>query len=92
MDAFVLFNVLGHFFGNHIMVAEQAAEKRSEFVTVLVVVGRSFHRPVSWKSMDAIWGIEKCCNLVNSSFLLYRIVLVLFSIATDVDNFLFCAY
>ncbi|RUA14573.1 MAG: hypothetical protein DSY83_09155 [Flavobacteriia bacterium] len=39
--------------------------------------------------MDTIWGIEKCRNLVTSSFLLYQFFLIELSIATDVDNFLF---
>ena len=58
MNTFVLFNVLCHFFGNHIMVPEQAAEKRSEFVTVLVLVGRSFHKPV-------LFGKSIKCDLGN---------------------------
>ena len=35
MNAFVLFNVLGHFFGNHVMVPEQATEERRKFVAML---------------------------------------------------------
>ena len=42
MDTFVFLDVLGHFFGNHIMVTEQVAEKSGEFVAM--VMGRSFHK------------------------------------------------
>ena len=76
MRALVFLDVLGHLFGNHIMVAEQVAEERGKFVGMLV--GSScFHKPVVvlGKALHAIWGIEKCRNLVNCNFLLYQIFL-----------------
>ena len=35
MDALVLFNVLCHFFGNRVMVPEQATKERRKFVAML---------------------------------------------------------
>ncbi len=35
MNAFVLFDVLCHFFGNRVMVPEQATEERRKFVAML---------------------------------------------------------
>ena len=56
MNAFVFLNVLGHFFGNHIMMAEQVAEKGRKFVAVLV--GRSLHKLV-------LFGESIACDLGN---------------------------
>lgn len=90
MGTSVFLDMLRYFFGNHIVVSEQVAEERGEFVTMMVLGSRNFHRlVVVWVSIHAIWGIEKCRNLVNSSFfVISKRLLVELSIATDVDNFL----
>ena len=74
MGASVFLDVSRYFFGNHIMVSEQVAEERGQFVTMMVG-SRNFHRlVVVWVSIHTIWGIEKCRNLVDSSFLLNQFV------------------
>lgn len=42
VDTFVFLNVLGHFFGDHIMVSKQIAKERGEFVAMLG--SGSFHK------------------------------------------------
>ena len=44
MNAFVLFNVLRHFFGDRVMVPEQTAKERRKFVAMLR--SSCFHRRV----------------------------------------------
>lgn len=60
VDAFVLLNVLGHLFGNHVMMAEQTAEEGGEFVAMLH--SSCFHKLVLFGEKHWItkWGFEKC--------------------------------
>ena len=60
MDAFVLLNVLGYLFGNHVMMAEQTAEEGREFVAMLH--SSCFHKLVLFGEKHWItkWGFEKC--------------------------------
>lgn len=44
MNTFVFFYVLGHFFGNRVMVPEQTAKERREFVAMLC--SSCFHKLV----------------------------------------------
>jgi len=54
MDTFVFLDVLGHFFGDHIMVAKKVAEERREFVAIL---GRG--------SLHSRCCLESMCDLGN---------------------------
>ena len=62
MNTFVFFNVLRYFFGNRVMVAEQAAKERRKFVAMLR--SSCFHKLVLFgeKHGFAKWGFEKCLH------------------------------
>ena len=58
MNTFVFFNVLRYFFGNRVMVPEQTAKERGEFVAMLR--SSCFHKLVLFgKSTDLRNGASK---------------------------------
>lgn len=69
MDTFVLLNVLGYLFGNHVMMAEQTAEEGRKFVAMLR--SSCFHKLVLFwrKALDYEMGLRKMLNLVRSFML-----------------------